>query len=155
MNLNDSTQSYFQKRGEMSIFRKKTENEVGETVADLVQSGKRWRELNVPGRKAPETVILRKNKLSAECCGRKVTAKTEMSVCRDGLRIATKAGELVASEYVLHIETIGGKRVPILSEVVFEYDGRGEIVLREYARDCDRDRIPDGYISDFAEKSMQ
>lgn len=139
----------------MSIFSRKAENEVGETIAELVQRGERWRELNVPGRKAPETVMLRKNKLSAECCGRKVTAKTEMRVCRDGLRIATKAGEPVASEYVLHIETIGLKRVPILSEVVFEYDGRGESVLREYARDCDKDIVPDGYISDFAENSMQ
>ena len=139
----------------MSIFRRKVEKAVGDTVADLAQRGERWLELNVPGRKAPETVILRKNKLSAECCGRKVTAKNEMRVCRDGLRIATKEGEPIAAEYVLHIETIGGKRVPILSEVVFEYDGRGEIVLREYARDCDRDIVPDGYISAFAEKSMQ
>ena len=138
----------------MSIFRRKAENAVGDTVADLAQNGERWRELNVPGRKAHETVMLRKNKLSVECCGRKVTAKTEMYVCRDGLRIATKAGEPVAAEYVLHIETIGGRRVPILSEVVFEYDGRGEIILREYARDCDKDLIPDGYISDFAEKNM-
>lgn len=44
----------------------------------------------------------------------------------------------------------GSQRLSVLSGTVFEYDGRGEIVVAEFVRDDDLWRVPDGFESTAA-----
>ena len=48
---------------------------------------------------------------------------------------------------IFHEEEVGGKTIPILSGTVFEYDGRGEIVILEFVRHEDLPLIPEGFHS--------
>lgn len=49
---------------------------------------------------------------------------------------------------IFHEESLNeNERIPILSGTAFEYDGRGEIVIAEFARSADLDRIPEDFRS--------
>ena len=54
----------------------------------------------------------------------------------------------------LHWEEVGGETIPILSEIVEELDGRGLIVLSEFVRTEDADKLPRGYVSSLAGDDM-
>lgn len=39
--------------------------------------------------------------------------------------------------------------IPILSDTIMEYDGRGEIIIREYVREQDNVKIPKDFCSEL------
>lgn len=39
--------------------------------------------------------------------------------------------------------------IPILSDTIMEYDGRGEIIIREYVREQDIGKIPEDFCSEL------
>ncbi len=59
---------------------------------------------------------------------------------------------LLFDHLTLHMEAIGGFEIPVLSRVVFECDGRGDMVFSEFVRVEDLPYIPQGYRSPYAQK---
>ncbi len=53
---------------------------------------------------------------------------------------------------IWHRETADGQDFGVLSGVIFEYDGRGEVVFDEFLREEDGARVPDGWSSAVAHR---
>lgn len=58
------------------------------------------------------------------------------------------------SSFIFHeeYEDGGSTRVPVLSATIFEYDGRGEIVVAEFVRESQNDMVREGYESSLAKR---
>lgn len=50
-------------------------------------------------------------------------------------------------DFIFHEETVGEAQIPVISCTIFEYDGRGEIVIAEFVPSRDIDRLPGGFRS--------
>ncbi len=44
-----------------------------------------------------------------------------------------------------HMENINGKEIPVISQMIMEYDGRGRIVRASYVRKEDRTLVNEDY----------
>lgn len=51
---------------------------------------------------------------------------------------------------VYHLDTVDGHEIPIISGIIMEYDGRGPIVVSEFARESDLSLFPEDYWSAYA-----
>ncbi len=112
-----------------------------------------WVEIGVPDGREPVRLNFSADRFTMIASG---TEKTFRYSLLEGTNVSgIPAGEVYLylqdcdefEHLIFHEENIGEERVPVLSGTIFEQDGRGEIVIAEYVRRDDLERLPDGFRS--------
>ena len=98
----------------------------------------------------PATVMLFPWIIRYDSMGEKGFAiyRTEKSYLGDDVvELKIVKGTPPVESYLLHREIIDGRSVWILSDTLFEYDGRGLVIFNEYCKIPDRRYLPDDFES--------
>ncbi|MBR5420551.1 MAG: hypothetical protein IK115_05325 [Lachnospiraceae bacterium] len=100
----------------------------------------------------PAKVFLAPGILYYDSMGEKGLAvyRSQRSFTGEGVKeLKILKGRPPVESYLLHREHVDGRYIWILSDTLFEYDGRGLIVFNEYCRAFDRKYLPEGYESEL------
>ena len=114
-----------------------------------------YREITGDSEFAPSRVILLPRVIWYDSLGEKGFAlyRRENSFTGDDvIELRILKGTPPVESYLIHPEDVDGRKVWILSDTLFEYDGRGLVIFSEYCRASDRKYVADDYESTLKHK---
>lgn len=110
-----------------------------------------WVEIQNSNEFKPCTLSIKGNTIKYKCYDEVIKANYNMEEDK-----IVFVGDSSIGEYmIVHDETINGIQMKVISEFIFEYDGRGAIVSREYVKKENIKKVDLGYKSELAIESLR